>query len=489
MITSVPYKPNWLSPVYNPIIWSVNSSKINSQDFKYVFDIYVNGVKVNRIKQRANPTGYGMIDVSNIVEGLLEWESPNTPQTQGETEIDWLNGKVYQDNVGLSKHVVIKVGEEYTTNGVTQIYTGAADIAGEPAYTLYSANTTNTQLPIRAWSCSMEDHPQQWQMQDPTESGIFGLDPFNGDICYDHGMNLAYPLSSDTLNRSMYRFDKQIISWINWSPYPSQQDRPIYGFRWIFKDQNGAVLSQNDVPMVTQFGYAQRTACSSTVTAELDARFDLVHVLASPTDLIEALNAGLFTVDDVYSIEIQGFSKGTNCDFGTPITHKVTLNMLDYCAPLYPRVRLSWFNQWGSRDYMNFTMFMEKTIATQMSTYAQEQMNWSSSTPVPMLGNAGVIKNLGVKGGDKAYNKSATTTYSIQSDWLTQDQIELLEGLQKSPQVLAYIHDELNVISDYYAYTATVSNTSYSVKNVKQVKLVQATFNLTITMSQKMQNV
>ena len=98
MITSVTYKPLYLGPAYNPIIWSVLSSKVNNTDFKYVFDIYVDGIKINRIKQRANPTGYGMLDISTIMQGQLDSNNPLAPITQGETSIDWANAKFFQDN-------------------------------------------------------------------------------------------------------------------------------------------------------------------------------------------------------------------------------------------------------------------------------------------------------------------------------------------------------------------------------------------------------
>jgi hypothetical protein len=133
-------------------------------------------------------------------------------------------------------------------------------------------------------------------------------------------------------------------------------------------------------------------------------------------------------------------------------------------------------------------MFDEKTINTKQDTYAQEQMDWSSARPVPSLNNSPIIRNLGVKGGNKTLNKTITTTRKIQTDWLTQEEVNLLEGLQKSVQVLAYIHDPNNTLSDYYAYTCQVSNAGYTIKNVRQQKLIQMTFDLTYSMGQNMQN-
>ena len=493
MITSVTYKPLYLGPAYNPIIWSVLSSKVNNTDFKYVFDIYVDGVKINRIKQRANPTGYGMLDISTIMQGQLDSNNPLAPITQGETSIDWANAKFFQDNSFMSKHVYLKAGEEYTTNGVSNIYIGTADQIGDPSYALYSGNSTLTTIPVQVWAASITDHEQQWSMQNTTESGIFGGNPFGGNTFYDHGVELSHPLNFNTLEQDLYEFDKMTLSWLNWSPYPTREQRPIYGFTFTFTSPVGTEYSW-DVPMITQTGYAQRALCSSTVNTTLDAKYDIVHVLASPKDLAAAMSARIqqpaLPVGPGWTIEITGHSNAADgsCTFGDAITETVKINVVEYCAPLYERVRLSWFNSLGGRDYWNFTMFDEKTINTKQDTYAQEQMDWSSARPVPSLNDSLIIRNLGVRGGNKALNKVITTTRKIQTDWLTQEQVNLLEGLQKSVQVLAYIHDPNNSLSDYYAYTCQVSNAAYTTKNIRQQKLVQVTFDLTYVMSQNMQN-
>lgn len=496
MIVSVSYKPTWLSPAYNPIIWSALSSKISSIDFKYVFDIYIDGIFINRIKQRANPAGYGMIDVSTIMQGYLETNNMAAPITQGETSIDWNNGKLFQDNQYLSKHVNIKVGEEYTTPATsgaaagTFIYNGVADVIGDPAYVLNSGNTSNTSLSVRTWSASMEDQAQQWSMQKTTASGIFGGNPFDSNKVYDHGIGLANPLKLGSNTENVYEFDKKVISFLNWSPYPSQQARPIYGFKYKVYNASGALVQTFDRPLITQYGYGQRATASSTVSSELESRYDIVHVLASPQDVMTACDPTGVLVPNFgpgYSIHITGHA-GANGTLTTQITKTQIVNVIEYCNPLYERVRLSWFNELGGRDYLNFTMFDEKTINTSADSYAQEQMNWSGSTPVQLLNNSDVIKNLGVRGGNKVYNKQATTTHKIQTDWLTQEEMNLLEGLQKSPQVLAYIHSQTNTLSDDYAYTCTVKNSSYSVKNIKQTKLYQGSFDLEIAMQQKLQN-
>lgn len=488
MIINVPYKPTWLSPAYNPIMWSVLSSKVNSQDFKYVFEIYLDGVLINTIKQRANPAGYGMLDVSTLIQGYLEGNANNAAITQGETTIDYINGQVFADNNLMSRKVYLKVGEEYTVNGITSIYNGVSDTIGAPAYFLYSGNTQmgNLTTPVTTWSASITDQEQQWNMQSTYQSGIFGGNPFNADTVYDHNYGLANALSFNTLEQDVYAFDNTILSFINWSPITSgTQQNSIFGFRYQLYNAAGTLVDTQDMPMITANGYAQRATCDSTPST--DAKYALVHVLAGVDKLHEVFG---WASGPGYKVTIQGYNKaaGTGCTFGDAVTKKYSFTIQEYCTPLYPRVRLSWYNSLGGRDYMNFTMFTEKTTNTTQDSYAQEQINYSGVTPVPVLNGTLPIGNLGIKGGEKPFNKQSTATYSVQTDWLTQEQVDLLEGLQNSPQVLAYIADPKNSLANDYPYTVKITQSSYTTKNVRQTKLVQGTFTFTLVTSQKMQN-
>jgi hypothetical protein len=251
----------------------------------------------------------------------------------------------------------------------------------------------------------------------------------------------------------------------------------------------------DDKPCIAASGYNARTLCTDLILAQLEAKYDLIHVLASPTDLASAVSDGTFTPPVGGRIEIQGFDAGISgpCVLGTAITEKITINLLEECEPaLYPRVRLSWLNALGGRDYLNFTMFTEKTIDTTKNSYSQEQMQWSSLKPV-QTGVTNPIKNLGIVGGDKTYNKQAKTTYKIMSDWLEQEQTDLLESLIKSPQVIAYINEGNDSpftpgFGKYFAYTVNVKESSYTTKNVRQNKLVQGAFTIEVALQQKLQN-
>jgi hypothetical protein len=492
MIANVSYKPAYLSGAYNPIIWSFLSDQIAQPDFKYVIDVYQNTQFIIRLKQRPNPSGYGMIDISQIAQGYLKVNDPNAPLAQGETSINYNIGHLYSDNGTMSSHFYLKVGEEYSVGGVLTIFNGVTQTVGDPQYAIYSGNGST--IPVHAWPSSVDYRRQQYAMSNySTLSGAYGLDPIS-DRVYDHGYaetvsRLAYPLMYNDLEQSLYTFDKMVLSFINWSAYPAvPNNRTIYGFKYDFYNAAGTLVSTNKVPVYNATGCGPRGACNTTITsAQLDPKYDIVHVLASPEDIATAIGGTAAAIEGG-RIEIQGWSKGGEgiCDFEDPITEKVVINLLEYCQPLYPRVRLSWLNTLGGRDYLNFTMLTEKTTNTKQQTYSQEEINWSAITPVP-LGVTAPPQSLATRGGDKQYNKQIITSYKIESDWLEQSQVDLLESLLGSPQVLAYIHTGATFDNDF-PYQVNVKQSSYTAKSVRQNKLVQATFDIEVVLSQKSQN-
>jgi hypothetical protein len=159
----------------------------------------------------------------------------------------------------------------------------------------------------------------------------------------------------------------------------------------------------------------------------------------------------------------------------------VTFTLDTYCQDLYPVVRLSWLNDLGGRDYYNFNMFYEQTSSSTEDTYSQNPLNWNSTVPVVTNKNGNTSLNW-MRGGAKSFNKVVNRTFTIQSDWLTQDKVNFLGQVPESPSVWAYIGDVAT------PYTIIIDKADYTYKNVKQTKLVQATFVCKMTKTQPKQN-
>jgi hypothetical protein len=485
MITTINYAPSYLQGTYNPIIWSVTSDEIAQPNFSYVFDVYINGTFEIRLKVKPNPVGAGMVDISQICQAYLK--NDRIPETVINTTT-FLH--LFADNTNSSLHLLVKAGEEY--GGV--IYDGNGNV-GEPDYNLWARTIqSNFDIPVHVWNSSLPFQQQQDGMSNGyLYSGGYGLLP-SQTITYDWGNalpnnTLAYPLSYAPLKQNVYYNDLNVLSFINWSQYPNILDNSYIAFcelNYYDKFGNGIVTGLA-ISVDSGTGYLQKGQCNDVVTTQLDAEFDILHVqcrLASLMEIINIYTGGSYVMTAGEYIEVQMYShaNGSGCTQSLPLTQISRFTMLEDCDTLYTRVRLSWLNELGGRDYMNFTAFMEKETSTTNSNYYQETMNWSALKPVTEnLTNPNF--NLQTKGGDVIYNKQASTSWILNTDWLTQDEVNLLEGLQKSSNVIAYFNDTpYNVL---VPQSVRIGQTSYKTKNVKQVKLVQGEFEIFLNQVQK----
>jgi hypothetical protein len=125
-------------------------------------------------------------------------------------------------------------------------------------------------------------------------------------------------------------------------------------------------------------------------------------------------------------------------------------------------------------------MFAEKSVDSAQQDWYQSEVNWSSTTPVELSGDT--TQNW-LRGGVRQYNKTVNTKWTITSDFLTQDDVELLKGIVESPQTWIYIG------TDDFPYTCKVTENSYTVKTIKMVKLFTATFNVEISTIKSMQTI
>jgi hypothetical protein len=487
MITTINYAPSYLQGTYNPIIWSVTSNQITQLNFSYVFDVYINGTFEIRLKVKPNPAGVGMVDISQICQAYLK--NDRIPETVINTTTFQ---DLFADNTNSSLHLFLKVGEEYGGFLFNGVNTGQL---GAPAYNLWARTIqSNFDIPVHVWNSSLNFRLQQDGMSNGyLYSGGYGLLP-SQTFTYDWGQainnnTLAYPLSYNTLKQKVYYNDLNILSFINWTQYPNVLDNSYIAFCMLsyYDKFDNPIVTNLPIEVSNVTGFSQKIQCNNIVIAQLDPEFDILHVQCRLASLIEMINlntGGSYVMSEGQYIEVQMYNHavGNGCLPGVPVTQASRFTMLEDCDTLYTRVRLSWLNELGGRDYMNFTAFMEKDTTTTNDNYYQEAMNWSALKPVTEnVTNPNF--NLQTKGGEVIYNKQAMTSWTLNTDWLTQDEVNLLEGLQKSSNVIAYFND--NPYNVLVPYSVRIGQTSYKTKNIKQVKLVQGEFEIFLNQTQK----
>lgn len=103
MAITINQQPQTFSPVYNPLVFVVDSDNNNQANFQYVFDVYFDGVFQTRHRLPARPvTGEGVFDASRIIEASVTHD------------IDLNYGALgFSANNNSFKKFYISFGEEY----------------------------------------------------------------------------------------------------------------------------------------------------------------------------------------------------------------------------------------------------------------------------------------------------------------------------------------------------------------------------------------
>lgn len=467
-ISAVSYRPHLWSQAYNPIMWSIQSNQTSQPNFKYVFDLYVNGASTYtfRLKQNPNPAGYGMIDVSSFLQPYTDVDL-YAPETTAYT--NW-----YADSTNTVANVRVLAGEEYSVGGALTIFNGSG-ATGAPAYQLLADESGNSANQIRVLPAALPyEEATEIMTMDTTDY------PFWSEYTMD-GNGLF--LKRQTGEISVYNYDCSSLAFLNWYDNGSSYNKAVQLAQFKQYDATGTLIRTDNIQNTTTAGGGPNTAASYT-SQTLSRNFLLLYLQTGPANLDAQ---GIWSTDTAY-YTVQLFAKTsatTSTTPGTAVSELVTYRLSDDCTNLYPRVRVSWLNDLGGRDYWNFTMFYEKTTNAPGETYQQSNYNYSGQYPVPVASAPSntTINDKWLRGGNRSFNKVVQESYSIQTDWLTQDEVDFLAQIGQSPQVWIYVGEELT------PRLVTITNVNYTYKLVKQTKLVQATYEMTYSKITKKQNI
>jgi hypothetical protein len=461
-ITTTNIEPHVWSQGYNPIVYSITSDQNTQTDFSYIFWVYVNGDGSGepdfKIIQRPNPAGAGMIDISSFIQPYIELSNFAQENSYNNT---W-----YATGANFVPNILIYAGEQYSIGGVITSFNGSGTV-GDPAFLLTSRESSAKQVRVLPaalpWQESidiMANNTNYYYWSNYVMDG-------NGKFLKEQGNSI-----------SVFDYDYSSLAFLNWwDTSVGSYDPAVQLLQYKQYSANGTLLRTDNVQNTTAAGGGPQTTSAYT-TQTFNQAYTLLYAKTGPQNLKDS---SLWDNLTAY-YTVQAFAKASatsSASPGTPVSELVTYTISDECLQMYPRIRVSWLNSLGGRDYWNFTKFFEKTTNSPDTKYFQTPLNWSSALPVATSGNK--TENW-IRGGNKSFNKNVTQTFSVQTDWLLQDDVDLLAGIAESPQVWIYIG------TDITPYTVNVSNVNYTYKNVEQTKLVQASYDLTYTKVQQKQN-
>ena len=143
-------------PAYSDAIFQTSTSTIISGlfNYKFLFDVYVNAVKVVRLKVEPNAENKGVLDVSRIIQDYVQAEEIVASGLA--TGFEYSIHKIRDFSLGQKNATSFNIlaGEEYATSqgGLITVYDGNGNV-GNPAKNSGGFRTWNA---VNQWSDSKE---------------------------------------------------------------------------------------------------------------------------------------------------------------------------------------------------------------------------------------------------------------------------------------------------------------------------------------------
>jgi len=442
---AITYKPHIWSGAYNPIVWVATGGLVALEDPKYLIDIYINGATgaTYQLKQNPNPAGAMVLDVGPIVQSYIEltnYAAEQDTPTQ------------FKDSADIVADVWIDINMEAWYNAFNVYLT---DYVGAG----YSQEGGTG--PVRVLPAALDYYDSIDHMETSTTNGYFADYIMDGDGKF---------LKMDSNNINLNINDHHTLSFLNtWDGAAGTYQESVQGIQIKYYDSSGTLLSGSQFfQNITGNGGGPQTSDSYVSTIETrDTK--MITFRCGPKDLTVPNNTSYYTAQAYMKA-----SATTSSSPGTVASELVKFNIVDEdCAAVHDKVRLSFLNDLGGRDYYNFTKFYEKTTNSKQKKYSQPSLDWSNWLE-PIATTSDKTGNW-LRGGNKIFNKTITTQIKMQSDWLSQEQVDFLGNIPESSSVWAYIGDVER------PYTVSVDNLVYSYKTVKQEKLVLVTIEATLT--------
>ena len=441
-------------PVGQEVIFSVYNHYVvtTQQRVKYIAQVYIDenpivpssGVGfVGTFKTTPNGAGYGMFDLSSIIESYVSADNMANISSNYKGVFVGTNNPTplhiideYSRNKNIIKYLRVVFTTEYLDETQTPpvvVLTDDSQITEEmkiwngylkstDAINTFDGNFGyNTEKFFLSSVENVGDVPAQWLTNAPDDRYALYTD-------YGVASLMSFPNNGVSLGKIKLTY-KEYDGTIS-----SETVDNIY-------DNGGGLYISNSDYNIVHFGCypANIYNWSSTFKALVDAK-----KLAS------------YTVQGQTSADVN-------------ITFPFTVNILCPNQKGFEPIRLTWLNQWGTWDYYTFNMKSSKSISTKGSTYEQLGGTWNERSYKPNS----------YKGGKKAFRVNATERVIMNTDFVNESESEWFEELINSTEVYivnGFKDDNPSSALTTYVIPVRLQTSSYTRKTVANDKLMQYTF-------------
>ena len=240
--------PEQFQPVLSDgIFFTASADTINTYNFRYVYDLYVNNELVFEGKATPNPFGLGIIDLQQILETycfnnvIASWNG-----TPIYTHTTFPFSKPYYDETITYQ---IKSGYEYSSTALGAItgFTGNGNAIGAPAYSSAQYKTFRSTMGVNGRATQQS----------------FNIDPFvlSGDPTTINPTTSGLFLTNSPRNRNIQPTEYYTLGFTNYFMGGALLSEPYY-VKYTFYDNQGIEITGTTYENVTTNGGGPRTSSS-----------------------------------------------------------------------------------------------------------------------------------------------------------------------------------------------------------------------------------
>ena len=245
--------PEQFQPVLsNGLFFTVSADTTNTFKFRYVYDLYVNGVYTFEGKSSPNPSGVAVLDLQQILEN----ECFNNPISSWNgtpiyTHTTFPFSAPYLDETILYQ---LFIGYEYADSELGAItgFTGLGNFVGPPALQTQTYKTFRSTMGVEG---------------NATEQN-FNIDPFvlSGTPSTSNPTTSGLFLTNSPRTRAIQETEYYTLGFTNYYMGGNLLSEPYYA-QFTFYDDQGSIITGTTYDNITTNGGGPRTNCNQVYSA------------------------------------------------------------------------------------------------------------------------------------------------------------------------------------------------------------------------------
>jgi len=436
---------------------------ITTGEDKYALRIYIVGQAdpIADIRQSPNRFARAIFDVQNILQSkigpanynidalgvdqtrtlhiadgeLIEYQISTNTETNGTLDSTWTTSPtVYTVIAGSKQYYQVPFdSNQYRP----EVY--GAPVAGNCT----AFNTYGKALSDNVWTITDQETGDEWKQDGWSSPG---------------GIDVQNVYASDVNTKTFYSKVNRSGALLN------QEVQGIESFTVV--QYAGIFMTTTDT-----ISNIQSIGGGPNITPEqgllVGGNFQTITIAAGPNNIKTPIGA---TTTHYYIIP----NVSMQCDTQIAGWRAQRYNILEEPCNDYPHIQFAWLNSLGFRDQFTFTKRNEKVINTKSNEFLKESADYNSSSYSVDLQSRGYT----------TYSQTITETWTATTDYINDQQAELLESMFKSAQINARF--STGAYANQWV-PVKIARSKYTQKTNRKDRLFQYTVTFTIAQNIKAQ--